>query len=58
MGVGISSGTSLAGYGSRIDGKTFRGVLDSKGGRDGEARTDPHVAPREMETLFCGRGRG
>jgi beta-glucosidase len=23
-----------------------------KGGRDGEARTDPHVAPREVETMY------
>jgi beta-glucosidase len=23
-----------------------------KGGRDGNARTDPHVAPREMEQIY------
>jgi beta-glucosidase len=31
--------------------KHFAVYSEPKGGRDGEARTDPHIAPREMEML-------
>ncbi|MFZ4621743.1 MAG: glycoside hydrolase family 3 N-terminal domain-containing protein [Bacteroidota bacterium] len=32
--------------------KHFAVYSSPKGGRDGEARTDPHIAPREVETMY------
>ena len=50
--LGLVQAKSLRAAGVASTGKHFAVYSIPKGGRDGEARTDPHVAPREMETLF------
>ena len=50
--LGLVQAKALRAAGVASTGKHFAVYSIPKGGRDGEARTDPHVAPREMETLF------
>ena len=50
--LGAVQSKALRDCGLGSTGKHFAVYSIPKGGRDGEARTDPHVAPREMETLF------
>ena len=50
--LGLVQAQALRAAGVASTGKHFAVYSIPKGGRDGEARTDPHVAPREMETLF------
>ena len=50
--LGLVQAKALRAAGVASTGKHFAVYSIPKGGRDGEARTDPHVAPREMEALF------
>ncbi|NBT90810.1 MAG: beta-glucosidase, partial [Verrucomicrobia bacterium] len=50
--LGSAQATALEKNGVASTGKHFAVYSIPKGGRDGQARTDPHVAPREMETLY------
>jgi beta-glucosidase len=50
--LGLVQAKALRTAGVASTGKHFAVYSIPKGGRDGEARTDPHVAPREMETLY------
>ena len=50
--LGLVQAQALRAAGVASTGKHFAVYSIPKGGRDGEARTDPHVAPREMETLY------
>ncbi|NBU69834.1 MAG: hypothetical protein EBS49_09565 [Verrucomicrobia bacterium] len=50
--MGSAQATALEKNGVASTGKHFAVYSIPKGGRDGQARTDPHVAPREMETLY------
>jgi len=50
--LGLVQAQALRATGVASTGKHFAVYSIPKGGRDGEARTDPHVAPREMETLY------
>ena len=50
--LGAAQSKALRDCGLASTGKHFAVYSIPKGGRDGEARTDPHVAPREMETLY------
>ena len=47
--MGIAMTTALHSEGIISTAKHFAVYSEPKGGRDGNARTDPHVAPREME---------
>ncbi len=48
---GIRTSRAIAAAGLISSAKHFAVYSEPKGGRDGNARTDPHVAPREMEML-------
>ncbi len=50
--MGVRQATGLMAEGVASTAKHFAIYSIPKGGRDGEARTDPHVSPREMETLY------
>lgn len=50
--LGLVQAQALRATGVASTGKHFAVYSIPKGGRDGEARTDPHVAPREMEMLY------
>ncbi|MGQ1784620.1 MULTISPECIES: glycoside hydrolase family 3 N-terminal domain-containing protein [unclassified Saccharicrinis] len=50
LGVQMTQGVQSAGVAATI--KHFAVYSVPKGARDGEARTDPHVAPREMHQLY------
>lgn len=50
MGTAMAAGIQEKGVASTL--KHFAVYSVPKGGRDGNARTDPHVAPREMYQLF------
>ncbi|MRT93196.1 glycoside hydrolase family 3 N-terminal domain-containing protein [Ancylomarina sp. 16SWW S1-10-2] len=50
LGTEMTKGIQSEGVASTI--KHFAVYSIPKGGRDGEARTDPHVAPREMHQMF------
>jgi len=50
LGTEMASGIQENGVASTL--KHFAVYSIPKGGRDGNARTDPHVAPREMHQLF------
>ncbi|HEX7756869.1 MAG TPA: glycoside hydrolase family 3 N-terminal domain-containing protein [Niabella sp.] len=50
MGIAMAAGIQEKGVASTL--KHFAVYSVPKGGRDGNARTDPHVAPREMYQLF------
>ncbi|GAF02782.1 glycoside hydrolase family 3 N-terminal domain-containing protein [Saccharicrinis fermentans] len=50
LGVRMAKGIQSAGVAATI--KHFAVYSVPKGARDGEARTDPHVAPREMHQLY------
>ena len=50
LGKQMSSGVQSGGVASTL--KHFAVYSVPKGGRDGNARTDPHVAPREMREIF------
>ncbi|WP_419800544.1 glycoside hydrolase family 3 N-terminal domain-containing protein [Mucilaginibacter sp.] len=50
LGVQMASGIQGQGVASTL--KHFAVYSVPKGGRDGNARTDPHVAPREMYELY------
>jgi len=47
MGLALAKAIQAQGVASTV--KHFAVYSEPKGGRDGEARTDPHIAPREME---------
>jgi len=47
MGLTMAKAIQAQGVASTV--KHFAVYSEPKGGRDGEARTDPHIAPREME---------
>lgn len=49
--MGIAMAGSIQAEGVSSTAKHFGVYSEPKGGRDGDARTDPHVAPREMEML-------
>jgi beta-glucosidase len=49
--IGIRTSRAIAASGLISSAKHFAVYSEPKGGRDGNARTDPHVAPREMEVL-------
>ena len=49
--VGIRMTKAIQSQGLVSSAKHFAVYSEPKGGRDGNARTDPHVAPREMEML-------
>lgn len=49
--LGIRMTRSIQARGLVSTAKHFAVYSEPKGGRDGNARTDPHVAPREMELL-------
>lgn len=49
--LGIRMARALQAGGVTSSPKHFAVYSEPKGGRDGAARTDPHVAPREMELL-------
>jgi beta-glucosidase len=49
--LGIRMASALQKAGLAATAKHFAVYSEPKGGRDGQARTDPHVAPREMEML-------
>jgi beta-glucosidase len=49
LGIEMTKGIQSQGVGSTL--KHFAVYSIPKGGRDGNARTDPHVAPREMHQL-------
>ena len=48
---GIRMTKAIQSHGIVSTAKHFAVYSEPKGGRDGNARTDPHVAPREMEML-------
>lgn len=50
LGIQQARGLRAEGVGSSPKHYAVYGV--PKGGRDGDARTDPHVAPREMEMMY------
>ncbi len=50
LGIQMVNGIQGEGVGSTI--KHFAVYSVPKGGRDGNARTDPHVAPRELQEMF------
>ncbi|ANH83740.1 glycosyl hydrolase [Niabella ginsenosidivorans] len=50
LGTAMAGGIQENGVASTL--KHFAVYSVPKGGRDGNARTDPHVAPREMQQLF------
>ena len=50
LGVAMVTGLQDEGVASTL--KHFAVYGEPKGGRDGNARTDPHVTPREVYTLF------
>jgi beta-glucosidase len=49
--LGLSMTRAVQACGVSVSAKHFVVYSEPKGGRDGAARTDPHVAPREMEML-------
>ena len=49
--LGLRMIKAIRGAGLASTSKHFAVYSEPKGGRDGNARTDPHVAPREMEML-------
>ncbi|PTX98408.1 glycoside hydrolase family 3 C-terminal domain-containing protein [Opitutus sp. ER46] len=49
--IAIRMARSLQDAGLTATAKTFAVYSEPKGGRDGAARTDPHVTPREMEMI-------
>ncbi|MEI8039348.1 MAG: glycoside hydrolase family 3 C-terminal domain-containing protein [Verrucomicrobiota bacterium] len=49
--LGICMARAIQSGGLVATAKHFAVYSEPKGGRDGDARTDPHVAPREMELL-------
>lgn len=49
--MGIAMARALQDGGVSSTAKHFAVYSEPKGGRDGAARTDPHVAPREMDRL-------
>lgn len=49
LGVEMAAGIQSQGVGSTL--KHYVGYSVPKGGRDSEARTDPHVSPREMHEI-------
>lgn len=49
--LGIQMTRAIQSHGLVSTAKHFAVYSEPKGGRDGDARTDPHVAPREMEML-------
>ena len=49
--LGIEMTRAIQSHGLVSTAKHFAVYSEPKGGRDGAARTDPHVAPREMEML-------
>ena len=49
--LGLRMIRAIRGHGLAATSKHFAVYSEPKGGRDGNARTDPHVAPREMEML-------
>jgi len=49
--LGIRMASALQAGGVSSSPKHFAVYSEPKGGRDGAARTDPHIAPREMEML-------
>lgn len=49
--LGLRMIQAIRGHGLAATSKHFAVYSEPKGGRDGNARTDPHVAPREMEML-------
>lgn len=49
--IGIGMTRAIQAHGLVSTAKHFAVYSEPKGGRDGNARTDPHVAPREMEML-------
>lgn len=53
LGTALAGGIQENGVASTL--KHFAVYSVPKGGRDGNARTDPHVAPREMQQLFYTR---
>jgi len=50
--LGVLQAKALQAEGVAATPKHFAVYSIPKGGRDGDDRTDPHVAPREMESLF------
>ena len=50
LGIRMCAGIQSAGIAATL--KHFAVYSVPKGGRDGNARTDPHVAPREMHQMF------
>lgn len=49
--LGIQMATAIQAEGITSTAKHFAVYSEPKGGRDGNARVDPHVSPREMEML-------
>ncbi len=49
--LGVRMSKAIRAHGLVSTCKHFAVYSEPKGGRDGNARTDPHVAPREMEML-------
>lgn len=49
--IGLCMTRSIQSHGLVSTAKHFAVYSEPKGGRDGNARTDPHVSPREMEML-------
>lgn len=49
--IGIRMARALQASGVSASAKHFAVYSEPKGARDGAARTDPHIAPREMEML-------
>ena len=49
--IGIQMTRAIQSHGLVSTAKHFAVYSEPKGGRDGDARTDPHVSPREMEML-------
>ncbi len=49
--LGVRMSQAIRAHGLVSTCKHFAVYSEPKGGRDGNARTDPHVAPREMEML-------
>jgi len=50
--LGIQQARGLRAEGVGVSPKHYAIYGVPKGGRDGDARTDPHVAPREMEMMY------
>jgi beta-glucosidase len=50
--LGVAQARALREAGIASTAKHFAVYSVPKGGRDGDARTDPHVAPREMEQMY------